>query len=236
MTLPQIGPAALVYVNELFVQSHESFVRFYPSHFTDTGVMGGPPRGPAVLVRASASLSASHFPSSDDGRLCVSVSRSFAVFDIFAATVIIDGVQSDRPVEYAGRARYTCSGRHIHHWAVLCHANKSTGQGVHLQGQLHRSFWTAAAVAATAATNPSGAGATSVWNIDTATAHASPWTEQHRVEILQRVEWHGDCVSGRRCFVRLQQHPLVWQTVSPSLHTWLEISPSFHARHRNSTE
>ena len=50
MTLPQIGPAALVYVNELFVQSHESFVRFYPSHFTDTGVMGGPPRGPAGLV------------------------------------------------------------------------------------------------------------------------------------------------------------------------------------------
>jgi hypothetical protein len=48
MTNPQIGPAALVYVNELFVQSHESFVRIYPSHFSDTGVMGGPPRGPAV--------------------------------------------------------------------------------------------------------------------------------------------------------------------------------------------
>jgi hypothetical protein len=48
MTGPQIGPAALVYVNELFVQSHESFVRIYPSHFTDTGAMGGPPRGPAV--------------------------------------------------------------------------------------------------------------------------------------------------------------------------------------------
>ena len=51
MTLPQIGPAALVYVNELFVQSHESFVRFYPSHFTDTGVMGGPPRGPRAWPR-----------------------------------------------------------------------------------------------------------------------------------------------------------------------------------------
>jgi len=54
MTLPQIGPAALVYVNELFVQSHEGFVRIYPAHFTDTGVMGGPPRGPAVPKEVTA--------------------------------------------------------------------------------------------------------------------------------------------------------------------------------------
>ena len=46
MTLPQIGPAAVQYVNELFLQSHEAFVRVYPAHFSDTGVRGGPPRGP----------------------------------------------------------------------------------------------------------------------------------------------------------------------------------------------
>ena len=140
MTLPQVGPAALVYVNELFVQSHESFVRFYPSHFTDTGVMGGPPRGPAVLVRLCACLFASRCPSdNDDGRLRVYVSRSFTGSDIFATTVII-GVQSDRAMEYARWARYTSSGRHIHHWAVLCHASKSSRQGVYLQGQLYRSI------------------------------------------------------------------------------------------------
>lgn len=64
MTLPQIGPAALVYVNELFIQSHESFVRFYPSHFTDTGVMGGPPRGPAMAAGSGPSVSSSSSPSS----------------------------------------------------------------------------------------------------------------------------------------------------------------------------
>ena len=46
MMLPQIGSAMMQYVNELMVQSHEPFVRIYPAHFSDTGVEGGPPRGP----------------------------------------------------------------------------------------------------------------------------------------------------------------------------------------------
>ena len=56
MTLPQIGPAALVYVNELFVQSHESFVRIYPAHFSDTGALGGPPRGPPSAAAVQSTL------------------------------------------------------------------------------------------------------------------------------------------------------------------------------------
>eukprot|EP01079_Euglenida_sp_SAG-EU17-18_P002710 gene2710-3365_t len=50
MTTAQIGPAMVVYVNELFMTSHEAFVRIYPSHASSLGAappalggLSGPP-------------------------------------------------------------------------------------------------------------------------------------------------------------------------------------------------
>ena len=53
MTVAQDGPELRCYINELFVQSNEDFVRVYPSHFSDTGVMSGPAHGSAVLPPAT---------------------------------------------------------------------------------------------------------------------------------------------------------------------------------------